>query len=72
MEIELIRKIGAFRKDDRISEIISKRDQFSGLVHILPKPRSYRTKSGLKATETQIRINDTTAGHAYVYLLFLS
>lgn len=34
LEIEFIRKIGAFRKDDRISEIISKRGQHPGLVHI--------------------------------------
>ena len=34
VEIEFIRKVGAFRKDDRISEIISKRGRHPGLVHI--------------------------------------
>ncbi len=32
VEIEFIRKIGALRQDDRISEILSKRGQHPGLV----------------------------------------
>ena len=34
IEIEFIRKTGAFRKDEKIAEIIEKRGSHSGLVHI--------------------------------------
>ena len=34
VKIEFIRKIGAFRKDDRISEIISQRGEQPGMVKI--------------------------------------
>ena len=34
IEIEFIRKVGAFRKDDRIEEIIKEKKVASGLVHI--------------------------------------
>lgn len=34
MEIEFIRKIGAFRKEDRIQEIVAERGTEPGLVHI--------------------------------------
>jgi len=34
LEIEFIRKINAFRKDDRIQSIIEKRGAYPGLVHI--------------------------------------
>ena len=34
IEIEFIRKLRAFRKDDRIQEIISKTGKAEGLIHI--------------------------------------
>lgn len=34
LEIEFIRKIGEFRKDDRIQKIIKSRGDHPGLVHI--------------------------------------
>ncbi len=34
VDIEFIRKTGAFRKDDKIAEIIEKRGSHPGLVHI--------------------------------------
>jgi hypothetical protein len=34
IEIEYVRKVGAFRKDDKIAEILSKRGKEIGLVHI--------------------------------------
>jgi len=34
VDIEFIRKTGAFRKDDKIAEIIEKRGTHPGLVHI--------------------------------------
>ena len=36
IEIEFIRKLRAFRKDDRIQEIIQKTGKTEGLIHIFP------------------------------------
>ena len=34
VEIEYVRKVGAFRKDDKIAQILSERGNGAGLVHI--------------------------------------
>ncbi len=44
IEIEFIRKLRAFRKDDRIQEIIQKTGKTQGLVHIFSAPDSSKSK----------------------------
>lgn len=43
IEIEFIRKLKAFRKDERIQEIIKNRQIKTGLVHIFSAMESYNT-----------------------------
>jgi hypothetical protein len=56
LEIEYIRKLKAFRKDDKIAEIILKRGEHPGLVHIF---------SALELNSTYSPWHDKTSGKTF-------
>lgn len=72
VKIEFIRKIGAFRKDDRISEIISQRGEQPGLVHIFSAMEGCNTYRPWhdKATGKSFLKHDTgKCLHYYFYFI---
>ena len=72
VEIEFIRKIGAFRKDDRIKEIINQRGEQPGLVHIFSAMEGCSTYKPWhdKATgKTFLRHDTGKCLHYYFYFI---
>ena len=72
LEIEYIRKAGAFRKDDRIAEIIEKRGTHEGLVHIfsaLELSFTYTPWHDKATGKTYFKNDQTKCLHYYFYFI---
>ena len=68
LEIEFIRKIKAFRKDDRIKEIIKQRGDHPGLIHIFSAMEtctSYKPWHDKKTGQTYLRYDSDKCLHFY-------
>jgi hypothetical protein len=69
---EYIRKSGAFRKDDKIAEIIEKRGSHEGLVHIfsvLEMSDTYSPWHNKEIIKTSYRTDKTKCLHYYFYFI---
>lgn len=72
LTIEYIRKSGAFRKDDKIAEIIEKRGTHEGLVHIfsvLEMSDTYSPWHNKETGKTGFRNDKTKCLHYYFYFI---
>jgi len=72
LEIEFIRKIAAFRKDDRIKEILKKRGMCPGLVHIfsaMESCNSYMPWHDKKTGKTSLKNDSGKCLHYYFYFI---
>jgi len=72
IEIEFIRRPKAFRKEDRIKEIIASRGDHTGLVHIfsaLETCPSYSPWHDKKTSKTFLRSKKTKCIHYYFYFI---
>lgn len=72
LEIEFIRKIKAFRKDDRIKEIIKQRGEHPGLVHIFSAMEtctSYKPWHDKNTGQTYLRYDSGKCLHYYFYFI---
>lgn len=72
IEIEFIRKTKAFRKDDRIQEIISKTGKTEGLVHIFSAMEgcnTYRPWHDKTTGQTFFKFGQSKCLHYYFYFL---
>ena len=72
VEIEYIRKTGAFRKDDRIAEIIEQRGPGEGLVHIfsaLELSNTYKPWHDKSTHKTYFKYDQTKCLHYYFYFI---
>ncbi len=72
LEIEYIRSAGAFRKEDRIQEILQKRGNHPGLVHIFSAMETCPafTPRHDKATgRTYLKYKEGKCPHYYFYFL---
>ena len=72
LEIEYIRKTGAFRKDERIEEIISSRGRHEGLVHIfsaLEISQTYSPWHDKSTGKTFFKTEQTKCLHYYFYFI---
>lgn len=72
LKIEYIRKAGAFRKDDKISEIIKERGSHEGLVHIfsvLEMSDTYSPWHNKEIGKTSFRNDKTKCLHYYFYFI---
>ncbi len=72
LEIEFIRKIKAFRKDDRIKEIIAQRGDHPGLVHIFSAMEtctSYKPWHDKATGQTYLRYDSGKCLHYYFYFI---
>lgn len=72
IEIEFIRKIKAFRKESRIKEIIEKRGNHSGLVHIFSAMETctcYRPWHDKEIGKTFLKYNTGKCLHYYFYFI---
>jgi hypothetical protein len=72
LKIEYIRKSGAFRKDDRIAQIISERGSHEGLVHIfsaLELSNTYAPWHDKTTGKTFFRNDQTKCLHYYFYFI---
>ena len=72
LEIEFIRKIKAFRKDDRIKEIIKQRGDHPGLVHIFSAMEactSYKPWHDKNTGQTYLRYDSGKCLHYYFYFI---
>lgn len=72
IEIEFIRKLHAFRKDDRIRDIISKTGRTEGLVHIfsaMEQCSTYRPWHDKTTGRTFLRFDQSKCLHYYFYFL---
>ena len=72
IEIEFIRKVGAFRKDDRIEEIIKEKKVASGLVHIFSAMEgchSYDPWHNKQTHQTYLRNSRSQCLHYYFYFI---
>ncbi|MEA2021433.1 MAG: MarR family transcriptional regulator [Candidatus Caldatribacteriota bacterium] len=72
IEIEFIRKIRAFRKDDRIKEIIKKRGSHSGLVHIfsaMETCNTYKPWHNKQTGKTYLKFAQSKCLHYYFYFI---
>jgi DNA-binding MarR family transcriptional regulator len=69
LKIEYIRKTKAFRKDDLIAEIVKKRGNHEGIVHIFSQQETYNTYSPWhdKTTNKTYFKNDTGKGLVYYF-----
>lgn len=72
IEIEFIRSTGAFRKEDRIKEILQKRGLQSGIVHIFsamePCP-SFTAWHDKPSGRTMLKFKDGKCLHYYFYFI---
>ena len=72
IEIEFIRKVGAFRKDDRIEEIIKEKKVASGLVHIFSAMEgchSYDPWHNKQTHQTYLKNSRSQCLHYYFYFI---
>lgn len=72
IEIEFIRKLHAFRKDDRIKEIISKTGKTDGLVHIfsaMEQCNTYKPWHDKSTGKTFLKFEQSKCLHYYFYFL---
>ena len=72
IKIEYIRKTGAFRKEDRIQEIIAKRGDHEGLVHIfsaLESSNTYKPWHNKETGKTYFTPDTTKCLHYYFYFI---
>ena len=72
IEIEYIRKVGAFRKDDRIEEIIKEKKITSGLVHIFSAMEgchSYDPWHNKQTNQTYLKNSQSQCIHYYFYFI---
>jgi len=72
LEIEFIRKINAFRKDDRIQSIIEERGNHPGLVHIFSAMEtctSYKPWHDKQTGKTFVKTDSGKCLHYYFYFI---
>ena len=72
IEIEFIRKVGAFRKDDRIQELIESKQITEGLVHIfsaMESCSSYRPWHDKESGRTFLKFDSSKCLHYYFYFI---
>ncbi len=72
VEIEFIRKIDAFRKDDRIKEILKERGTHPGLVHIfsaMESCTSYKPWHEKATGKTSLKYDSGKCLHYYFYFM---
>ena len=72
IEIEFIRKVGAFRKDDRIQELIESKQITEGLVHIfsaMESCNSYRPWHDKESGRTFLKFDSSKCLHYYFYFI---
>lgn len=72
LEIEFIRKLDAFRKDDRIQSIIEKRGTHPGLVHIFSAMEtcpSYKPWHDKQTGKTFVKNDSSKCLHYYFYFI---
>jgi hypothetical protein len=72
IEIEYIRKAGAFRKDDRIAEILLNRGEQEGLVHIFSAveiANTYKPWHDKTTGKTFFKNDQTKCLHYYIYFI---
>jgi len=72
VEIEFIRRIGAFRKEDRIKKILHTRGNDPGLVHIfsaMESCKAYRPWHDKKTGKTGLKSTDGKCLHYYFYFI---
>jgi hypothetical protein len=72
IEIEFIRKTQAFRKDDRIQEIIKEKEVTEGLVHIfsaMEKCNTYRPWHDKESGRTFFKYDTSKCLHYYFYFI---
>lgn len=72
IEIEFIRKLKAFRKDDRIQEIIEDKQITEGLVHIfsaMETCNSYKPWHDKKSGKTYLKFDGGKCLHYYFYFI---
>lgn len=72
VQIEYIQKIGAFRKEDRIREILRKRGDHPGLVHIFAAPESCMCfKPWHDRTTQRTGLKNSTGRCTHYYFYFI-
>ena len=72
IEVEYIRKTGAFRKDDRIQEIIKTKQITEGLVHIfsaMENCNSYKPWHDKQSGRTYLKYDGSKCLHYYFYFI---
>lgn len=72
LQIEFIRKIGAFRKDDRIKEIIKNRGEEPGIVHIfsaMETCNTYKPWHDKASGKTFLKPDTSKCLHYYFYFI---
>lgn len=72
IEIEFIRKLRAFRKDDRIQEIISKTGKTEGLIHIfsaMEQCNTYKPWHDKMTGKTFLKFDQSKCLHYYFYFI---
>ena len=72
IDIEFIRKLRAFRKDDRIQEIIRKTGKTEGLIHIfsaMEQCNTYKPWHDKTSGKTFLRFDQSKCLHYYFYFL---
>ncbi|MCR4430988.1 MAG: hypothetical protein NUV45_08240 [Tepidanaerobacteraceae bacterium] len=72
LEIEFIRKPGAFRKDDRIKQIISERGNHPGLIHIfsaMETCNTYKPWHDKASGKTYLKPDTSKCLHYYFYFI---
>ncbi len=73
IEIEFIRKLRAFRKDDRIQEIISKTGKTEGLIHIffaMEQCNTYKPRHDKTTGRTFLKFDQRKCLHYYFYFIY--
>jgi hypothetical protein len=72
LKIEYVRKTGAFRKEDRIQEIIKTRGEHEGLVHIfsaLETSNTFKSWHNKDTDKTYFKPDQTKCLHYYFYFI---
>src|SRR5580700_4594939 len=72
LEIEFIRSKGSFRKEDRVREVLGKRGDHPGLVHIFSAMEtcpSYEPWHNKNSGKTFLRYKDAKCLHYYFYFV---
>ncbi len=72
IEIEFIRKLRAFRKDDRIQEIISETGKTEGLIHIfsaMEQCNTYKPWHDKTTGKTFLKFDQSKCLHYYFYFI---